>query len=76
MIALGSAATLLLQTDSPVWFLLILSALTGLGFGAFEWTISASIVGSFAKINAWLVGRLFLPLLACWVFPLAWRFGG
>ena len=49
VIALGSAATLLLQTDSPVWFLLILSALTGLGFGAFEWTISASIVGSLPR---------------------------
>ena len=49
LIAFGSATTLLLQTDSPVWLLLILSTVTGTGFGAFEWTISASIVGTLPR---------------------------
>ena len=49
LVALGSAAMLLLQSDSPLWLLLVVSPITGIGLGTFEWTINASIVGALPR---------------------------
>ncbi len=46
LVAFGSAVMLLLQADSPIWLLFVLTPVAGLGFGAFEWTVSTSIVGA------------------------------